>query len=145
VAVRPAGPKGAATYAAAFAKATIPKENRHNLAMTPGKSTHIATYADFWLFYLRQHARPATRALHYIGTALVVGLLIYGCFVNAWALAAVPFAGYGFAWAAHLAVEHNRPATFTHPWWSLISDFRMFALFVTGRLGVHLDNAGVRR
>jgi hypothetical protein len=107
------------------------------------ETERFATYADFWPFYLREHARPATRALHYIGTALVIGLLIYGITTNAWALIAMPFAGYGFAWAAHVTVEHNRPATFTHPWWSFVSDFRMFALFVSGRLGPHLKKAGL--
>ncbi len=113
--------------------------------MIAHNSNRITCYADFWPYYLREHARPATRALHYIGTALVIGLLLYGSLANTWAFVAVPFAGYGFAWAAHLAVEHNRPATFTHPWWSLISDFRMFALFVGGRIGAHLDKAGVPR
>ena len=106
-------------------------------------SERFTTYAAFWPFYLREHARPLTRALHYIGTALVIALLLAGIFVDAWAFAVMPFAGYGFAWAAHGTVEHNRPATFTYPWWSLISDFRMFGLFVTGRLKTHLENAGV--
>lgn len=113
--------------------------------MTPGHSNRITRYADFWPFYLREHGRPATRALHYLGSALTIGLLIYGIVANAWAFVAMPFAGYGFAWAAHFAIERNRPATFVHPWWSLMSDFRMFGLFVTGRLGRHLTRAGVKR
>lgn len=103
----------------------------------------ISTYADFWLFYLREHARPQTRALHYIGTGLGLCFLIGGLIARPWLLLAAPVVSYGFAWTAHFGVEHNRPATFTYPVWSLFSDLRMFALFVSGQLGPELKKAGV--
>lgn len=105
----------------------------------------FASFAEFWPFYLREHSRPRTRALHYIGTTLVVGLAVAAVLTARWwLLAALPLAGYFFAWLAHFAVEKNRPATFTHPWWSLIADFRMWWFWLTGRLGRELDRAGVR-
>ncbi len=105
----------------------------------------ITSYAEFWPYYLREHARAATRTLHYAGTALTFVALALAIAWGGWWWLAVPIAGYGFAWGAHYGVEHNRPATFRHPLWSLVSDYRMFFLWLTGRLGPHLDRAGVSR
>lgn len=49
-----------------------------------------------------------------------------------------PIAGYGFAWIGHAAVERNRPATFSHPTWSFISDYRMLGLWLSRGLRVEL-------
>ncbi|MBX3594280.1 DUF962 domain-containing protein [Sphingomonas sp.] len=103
----------------------------------------ITRYGDFWPYYLREHARAQTRAMHYAGTLLTFVALAAGIWLNSWWFLAIPLAGYGFAWAAHFGVEKNRPATFTYPLWSLVSDYRMFFLWLTGRLGPHLKQAGV--
>ena len=101
-------------------------------------------FSEFWPHYLREHAGVRTRAIHYVGTAIVIGafaaLIVTG---NAWWALAMPLGGYGFAWFANFFVERNRPATFTYPLWSLYSDFRMFFLAVSGKLGPHLQAAGV--
>jgi hypothetical protein len=105
----------------------------------------IASYREFWPHYLREHARPATRGIHFLGTAIatasLAGVILSG---NLWFLAGMLIGGYGPAWTAHFFVEHNRPATFQYPLWSLVSDYRMAWTWLTGRLGDELAKAGVR-
>jgi hypothetical protein len=106
--------------------------------------SRLDSFSDFWPHYLREHSRPATRALHYAGTTIVLGLAAAAAAAGAWRLLiAIPIAGYGFAWASHMLVERNRPATFTYPLWSLAADFRMWALWATGRIAPELEKAGV--
>ncbi|MEO3472193.1 DUF962 domain-containing protein [Roseomonas sp. CAU 1739] len=105
----------------------------------------IATYAEFWPYYLREHANPRTRSIHALGTAVGLVLLLIGLLFGPWWL--LPLAvvtGYAFAWGSHMLVERNRPATFTYPAWSLFSDLRMAWLMATGRLGPELEKAGLR-
>lgn len=107
--------------------------------------TRYQSFAEFWPYYLREHSKPGTRAYHYIGTSLVVGLALAAVATGTWwLLLALPVAGYGFAWAGHALAEHNRPATFTYPSWSLRADFKMWWLWVTGRIEAELIAAGVR-
>lgn len=112
--------------------------------MPQAQSKRLPSYEAFWPFYLREHALPATRRWHYAGTALSIALLVIALATQTWwLLIIVPIAGYAFAWISHAFVERNKPATFIHPLWSLISDFRMFFLFLTGRLQPELEKAGV--
>lgn len=103
------------------------------------------TFREFWPYYLQEHAKPLTRALHYVGSGIVVVLFTTAVIRGRdWPLVLLPVAGYGFAWIAHFLVERNRPATFQYPLYSLFADFWMFLRFVTGRIGRDLEIAGVR-
>jgi hypothetical protein len=94
------------------------------------------TYEQFWSHYMGEHSRPATRWLHTTGTLMSVALIIFFIATSRWLwlpLALVP--GYGLSWIGHFCVERNTPATFGHPLWSMISDFKMVTLMLTGQLG----------
>ena len=104
---------------------------------------NLRTYPAFWSYYLKEHRKPATRALHYLGSIAAIACLVLGVAQEPGLLFFIPLAGYSFAWIGHFFVEKNRPATFSYPWWSLISDFRMFGLWITGRLRPHLKKAGI--
>ena len=105
----------------------------------------IESYGAFWPFYLREHSKPQTRALHYVGSIASVVMLLWAVATQSWWwLLAVPVMGYAFAWFAHFFVEKNKPATFKAPWWSLISDYRMCGLWLSGRLGNELMKHQIR-
>ena len=92
------------------------------------------SFAEFYPFYLSQHSDPLCRGLHYLGSTLVLLILLFsllsGQFV--WLLA-LPVVGYGFAWMGHFGFEHNKPATFQYPVYSLMADWVMLAQFVSGK------------
>jgi hypothetical protein len=101
----------------------------------------LGTYQEFWPYYVSQHLRPSTRALHFFGTTFVLACLGAAALVSPVWLLAAPFGGYGPAWIGHFFFEKNRPATFRHPLWSLRGDFRMYRLTLLGRMGPELERA----
>jgi hypothetical protein len=104
----------------------------------------FSTFGEFWPFYLREHAQPATRAVHVAGTWTAVTVLLFGLLVGPWWLVLVALVvGYGAAWVSHMAIERNRPATFTYPTWSLLADLRLAWLAATGRLTAELRRNGL--
>ncbi len=93
------------------------------------------TYSEFWDFYVREHSKPLTRLLHFLGTTLGLALLVWSIAAGRWYFFPLFFVvGYAFAWFAHFVVEKNRPATFKHPFWSFISDFKMMWYMLSGRM-----------
>jgi hypothetical protein len=108
--------------------------------------SEFKTFGEFWPFYVREHSRPGTRALHLAGTLTGTALLVALAATGRWRwlpLALVP--GYAAAWVGHFFVEHNRPATFRHPLWSLVGDYKMVALMLSGRMDEEVTRARAPR
>lgn len=100
------------------------------------------SFREFYPFYLTEHQNTTSRTLHFIGTGIVIGLLIYALVTQWWwGLLYIPLAGYGFAWVGHFFFEKNKPATFQYPLYSLGSDFVMFYHILTGQLKSKMDKA----
>lgn len=116
--------------------------NRFDLTRLPSPRTLkvMTSFKEFWPYYVKEHSRPLTRRLHFVGS---LGSLILLAIVASGErpAAAIPAAlvwGYGFAWIGHFFVEHNRPATFRHPLWSFVGDWKMFWLMLTGKMDAEL-------
>ena len=100
------------------------------------------TFGEFFPYYLAEHANPTCRRLHYIGTTLGTAVALAAVLTGTWwMLIFYPLIGYGFAWVGHFRFERNRPATFDYPRWSLMGDYKMLWLYMTGRLDGHLHDA----
>lgn len=99
--------------------------------------TEFRGFHDFYPYYLSEHSDRNCRRMHFVGSWLVLGALAAAIwFSNPWLLLLVPVFGYGFAWLGHLFFEHNRPATFSHPLYSLMGDWVMFWHILTGRVRI---------
>ena len=94
----------------------------------------IRTFAEFWPSYVRAHSRARTRLLHAIGSILALVMIALGILVSPWYFPGAPVIGYAFAWSSHFFVEHNKPATFGHPFYSLAADYVMLWKSITGRM-----------
>jgi hypothetical protein len=97
-------------------------------------SSPFASFGEFYPHYLQQHTNRISRRLHIAGTLLAVaaaaGVIARGHWT--WLLA-VPLVGYLPAWLGHWVFEHNSPATFRHPLYSLRGDFTLLFEVLSGR------------
>ena len=97
-------------------------------------SERFASFREFYPYYLGQHSNPLSRRLHVCGTLLAILIAAAALLLNRplWLIGA-PLAGYIPAWVGHLLFQHNLPATFRHPLYSLRGDFVMLGEVLTGR------------
>jgi len=103
------------------------------------------SFEEFWPYYLAEHSKPETRALHALGTTAGLACAMALVAKRKWRLlplALIP--AYGTAWLAHFLVEKNKPATFDYPLWSFIGDYKMIGLMIAGKLDEEVENLGSR-
>ena len=93
------------------------------------------TFKEFYPYYLSEHQNLICRRLHFTGSLLIIMLIVWAIYsaqlVLLWL---IPVLGYGFAWVGHFFFEHNKPATFTYPLYSLLGDWVMFKDILIGRV-----------
>ena len=103
--------------------------------MNQAENNSFASFREFYPYYLSEHANTVCRRLHFAGSSLVLGCLamLVRSANPMWLLYAL-LCGYGFAWIGHFFFEHNRPATFKHPFYSLMGDWVMYKDMLTGKI-----------
>ena len=93
------------------------------------------SFSEFYPYYLSEHENTTCRLLHFIGSWLVLAVIAYVIFTGALVfLWLIPLIGYGFAWVGHFFYEHNKPATFKYPFYSLMGDWVMFKDILAGNI-----------
>ena len=115
--------------------------SKNNTETAPSQQPSFDGYEEFFTFYLHEHSDPRNRAMHAAGTVLGLCTLIIPFVVgHPWYALLWPVVAYSFAWTGHFLIEGNKPATFGHPFWSFISDFKMLGLMVMGRLKERMNS-----
>lgn len=96
-----------------------------------------SSFAEFYPYYLSEHENSTCRLLHFIGSGLIIALVVYAVLTSQLSLLwFIPLLGYGFAWVGHFFFEHNKPATFQYPFYSLLGDWVMFKDILIGRVSL---------
>lgn len=94
--------------------------------------TSDASFYDFWVEYLDQHALIATRIWHFVGTSAGVIAFLLAIISWDWVYLLIGLmVSYGCSWLGHFFVEKNRPLSFVHPYWALRADLHLFWLMLT--------------
>ncbi|WP_026375459.1 DUF962 domain-containing protein [Aestuariibacter salexigens] len=97
----------------------------------------FSSFSEFYPYYLNEHSNATCRLLHFIGSWLVLGVIALAVYTTNWHLLwFIPLVGYGFAWVGHFFFEHNKPATFKHPIYSLMGDWVMFKDILVGNISL---------
>lgn len=102
------------------------------------------SFGEFWPLYVLAHSHRLTRAFHSAGTLTGWAILVTAIALGKWWLILVALAvPYALAWFSHFFLEHNRPATFGHPFWSWAADQKMVAMILTGKMKKEVERCSM--
>ena len=98
-------------------------------------------FADFYPFYLCEHALPVTKLFHFVATfnICVLFLMLLNAKAASTKVRILIFAtvqAYGLAWISHFFIEKNKPATFKYPIYSFFGDWMMFKDALMGKVSL---------
>lgn len=91
-------------------------------------------FEEFYPYYIDEHKSKYNKLLHFIGTTIFFIFMII--FISSFEPKYIFYgflSGYGWAWIGHFFIEKNKPATFTYPFFSLLSDYVMFWEILRGK------------
>jgi hypothetical protein len=95
----------------------------------------MRSFREFYPHYLSEHENRVSRRLHFTGTSIALVLIVLALWRGQpWLLLLALLQGYALAWIGHFHFEKNRPATFRHPFYSFIGDWRMWWDVLRGRV-----------
>jgi hypothetical protein len=104
-------------------------------APAPEAAYAVASFEEFWPHYVRMHTRPATHALHALGTLSAVGLAALAIARRSpLVLVAAPLADYALSQAGHRLFEGNATSPWKNHAWHARAELRMLRLVLTGRM-----------
>ncbi|HVU03935.1 MAG TPA: DUF962 domain-containing protein [Polyangiaceae bacterium] len=108
------------------------------------KHNKIDTFNEFWPEYLRAHASPASRALHFAGIvlSLAVAAALVSCGMVFFLVLAIIPAQLG-AYLGHKLSPRADKISDEHPDWAAFADAKMFVLALTGRLSDEMRRVAV--
>ncbi len=112
--------------------------------MSATTAQKYARFADFYPFYLSEHANRNCRRLHFLGSSLGLACLTLAVATgNWWWLLAGVLCGYACAWIGHFGFEKNKPASFKQPLYSFMGDWMMYAQIWRGKVKIWVSAAPV--
>jgi hypothetical protein len=77
----------------------------------------FSSFSEFYPYYLSEHANPTCRLLHFIGSILVLALIVYSLVTARYVLLwGIPLIGYGFAWVGHFFMKTTNQQRFLTPY-----------------------------